>query len=58
MNIREYPCPVCDEDVKVEDRDRIAQCDHCKVILNINTDADFDDGRWKDLTTLSVRKIE
>lgn len=51
----EYPCPSCEEDVRVPiPPSAYVVCQHCKTQLEIHPDAEFYDGLWHDLTTLSI----
>ncbi len=57
--MREYKCPKCEEDVLInEDNSTFVECLSCKSKLRINVDAEFINGRWIDLTTLSISKQE
>ena len=50
-----YSCPACEDDVEVPlPLAKYVTCESCKTKLEINVDADFEDGHWHDLTTLSV----
>jgi hypothetical protein len=51
----EYPCPECEEEVRVElPAGTHVTCDGCGTLLSIDADAEFDRGMWHDRTTLSV----
>ena len=51
----EYPCPSCEEDVRVPiPPSKYVVCQSCKRQLEIHPDAEFYDGLWHDLTTLSI----
>ena len=48
----EYCCPCCYSDVTVGETEAFVRCPACKTLLEVNRDADFKDGLWRDLTTL------
>ncbi len=53
-----YECPTCGEDVPV-DHDRpkdLARCPQCDGLFAVDTDAEYVDGGWRDLTSLIPRK--
>jgi hypothetical protein len=53
--MNEYPCSNCEEAVRVPiPPSKYIICQHCKTQLEIHPDAEFYDGLWHDLTTLSV----
>lgn len=53
----EYPCPECEEEVRVElPAGTHVTCTGCGTLLSIDADADFDEGGWHDRTTLSVAR--
>jgi hypothetical protein len=55
FNVNQYPCPGCEEDVDVPvPASKYVSCQHCKVKLEVHPDAEFYDGLWHDLTTLSI----
>ena len=49
---KEYPCPVCEEPVKVDGHKEEVRCESCGTKIKVNYDADCELGRWYDLTTL------
>jgi DNA-directed RNA polymerase subunit RPC12/RpoP len=50
-----YSCPECEEDVPTRlPLAKYVTCPGCKSKLEIHPDADFENGMWHDLTTLSV----
>jgi hypothetical protein len=51
-----YRCPVCSADVPVGHNEHIVYCADCESTLDVNRDAEFRDGHWRDLTTLSEHK--
>lgn len=53
----EYECPVCYEPIKVTSEQKTVTCRCCGTAFNINHDAEFIDGRWIDLTTLTRIKL-
>jgi hypothetical protein len=54
-NTNEYSCPNCEEDVSVPlPASKYVNCGHCKTKLEVHPDAEFYDGLWHDLTTLSI----
>jgi DNA-directed RNA polymerase subunit RPC12/RpoP len=51
----EYPCPACEEDVRVPlPASAYVTCPSCQSKLEIHPDAEFEDGLWHDKTHLSV----
>lgn len=49
-----YSCPICGDDIAVMEGQTECDCPSCKNgAFKINWDAEFEDGRWKDLTTLT-----
>jgi hypothetical protein len=54
MSEKLYECPKCSGDVPVKELDKIARCPDCGIALTINADAEFENGTWRDLTTISI----
>lgn len=55
----EYPCPECDDDVRVAlPLAKYVICHNCHTQLEIHPDAEFEDGLWHDRTTLSVVDLD
>jgi DNA-directed RNA polymerase subunit RPC12/RpoP len=52
----EYSCPACSDDVTVGDNQEVVRCPSCEVRLLVSRDAEFRDGSWRDLTTLTPRE--
>ena len=53
--MKEYDCPVCRESIEVPDHETEAvHCNACDHNARVNRDAEFVDGMWRDLTTLSI----
>lgn len=50
--MKEYTCPKCEEDFLVEDHETHARCKNCGQAVRVCRDADFENGSWRDLTTL------
>ena len=50
--MKTYECPKCGEDVAV-DSVNDTECPECHAKLRVNPDAEFVNGLWYDLTTLS-----
>jgi len=49
-----YECPECGGEIVIEqDNLTYTECPNCKAKLAIDVDAEFVDGRWKDLTKLT-----
>jgi len=50
----EHECPCCGSDVPVdyEQSPKHVRCPNCNALLNVDYDADLDDGAWRDLTKL------
>lgn len=48
-----YDCPKCGDAVQFPPEDTRGQCLGCKREWRLNPDAEFTDGLWKDLTTLT-----
>ena len=55
---KEYSCPECEEDVTVGEKDETVWCGYCGNKLDVCRDAEFIDGRWKDLTQLFIAQEE
>lgn len=51
----EYLCPQCSNDVTVSPKTEEGRCPHCGTDFTVNRDAEFDNGRWIDLTRLSIK---
>jgi predicted Zn finger-like uncharacterized protein len=54
---RSYQCPNCDTTIMpsvhgLSKANGLVQCPECKKYLTIDYDAEFVDGRWRDLTKL------
>lgn len=49
----EYECPCCGAELKVEDGANSVYCKECGTSLRYNPDAEFIDGQWRDLSTLT-----
>lgn len=54
--IREYPCPHCETMLEVTDPAAKFNCANCNRLLGVDTDAEFEDGMWRDLTELYIVK--
>ena len=52
----QYECPKCFDEIEVEGGDNETTCPSCKARLAMHWDAEFTEGRWRDLT--QVREIE
>jgi endogenous inhibitor of DNA gyrase (YacG/DUF329 family) len=53
-----YSCPICGDDVTVGHTEHIVYCPECEATLSVDRDAEFRDGHWRDLTTLTPHKVE
>jgi len=51
-----YSCPCCDEEIEVPAMAQEIQCPHCFRRLIVDADAEFENGTWHDLTTLTAQK--
>jgi hypothetical protein len=49
-----YDCPTvgCDALIEVDERYANIRCPSCHVLFELDTDADYHDGAWHDLTRL------
>jgi uncharacterized paraquat-inducible protein A len=56
MKEQAYWCPECDELIEVSVEAKRAQCPGCRNLFDLDRDAEFTDGSWKDLTTLTLVK--
>lgn len=47
-------CPACNDQVPIgeADHDRIVFCPHCHAAYRVDVDAEWENGRWRDLTNL------
>lgn len=54
-DFEEYMCPACGDDVKISQKLEEGRCPHCMTDFTVNRDAEFDNGRWIDLTSLSIK---
>lgn len=52
--IREYPCPHCEDEIEVDGNETSRTCKSCGQIYHVNYDAEFVDGMWRDLTKLTL----
>lgn len=48
----QYECPECGADVEAKDGDKEATCKECQRRYTVDWDAEFEGGRWRDLTQL------
>lgn len=46
-------CPICGEELTVPFNAAWLNCDDCKARWKLNHDAEFVDGMWRNLTTLT-----
>jgi hypothetical protein len=55
----EYECPNCDNEVYINlaKPDTKVVCLHCKAPLELDVDAEFTNGSWRDLSHLSMAKV-
>ena len=52
-----YPCPLCDAEIEVTPTTpKQFHCWDCLEDLEVNADASFDNGHWRDLTRLISHK--
>jgi endogenous inhibitor of DNA gyrase (YacG/DUF329 family) len=56
--MRTYDCPRCGREIEVEPGDKLLFCPDCGKLLEVDHDAEFVDGSWRDLTKLVERKTE
>lgn len=54
MSIYTYErfCPHCDETIEFPEGKDVAKCPNCGSYFQANFDYSFDDGHWRDCTTL------
>lgn len=54
--MREYACPnpECEQPVKVYDDTETTRCLNCFHYLRVERDFSFENGSWKDLTSLTL----
>jgi hypothetical protein len=45
-------CPTCDEDIDLDYSENQIECLDCGDVFRVNTDYDFEDGMWRNLSTL------
>lgn len=55
---KEYICPKCQSDVTVSESDRVVRCADCGQACTVDADADYENGRWIDLTKLFAVKCD
>lgn len=52
--MKEYMCPKCGADIDTNDKEEV-KCEHCGTAIKVNYDSSFENGRWVDLTSLSIK---
>lgn len=52
MVVKQYACPVCDDEFETDGNETIINCPSCGSHLKIDYDAEFIDGMWRDRTTI------
>lgn len=48
----QYDCPHCGTEFEIEDGVEEAKCECCKSLIAISPDFSFEEGRWRDCTTV------
>lgn len=51
-------CPHCDEDLAIPADQDVIYCPYCDKTWSINYDYSFEEGRWRDCTTMTERKTQ
>jgi hypothetical protein len=51
--MKEYPCPVCGDAIEFDGNDITNVCKSCNTLIQINYDAEFVDGMWRDRSILN-----
>ncbi len=49
-----YDCPQCEADVPAVDGMALVICPECKAVLRLDEDAEYEGGRWRDLSKLRL----
>lgn len=47
-----YNCPNCEQEIEVLATDKEVECSRCDKVFIVDHDAEFENGVWKDLTSL------
>jgi DNA-directed RNA polymerase subunit RPC12/RpoP len=53
-----YDCPQCGAEVEFTPEDGLKFCRDCGALLELDADAEFIDGMWRDLSKVIVHKQE
>jgi hypothetical protein len=53
---RPYDCPQCGAEIEFAPEDRLRFCGDCGALLELDADAEFIDGMWRDLPKVIVHK--
>lgn len=55
MRPREYDCPKCEYPIPVENDADEVQCPDCRLIWAVDSDYSFEEGQWRDKTSLRFK---
>ncbi len=56
--MKTYDCPSCGAEVEWPSYQRMVFCPECGTLLELDVDAEFENGMWRDLSRVIAHKPE